>query len=154
MTDVGRRTWRELPRPMLGSTGKLHLSGSLGPRSVACRLLSLRLHFDQTPARRCRIFQTDRQLHSSLDARRHRYIIATMADDRKPSIEQISDDKIAPTILEAGNGAVDGHRKLVAPPLVAAMSAEERAQAEKKMRRKIDTRLLPMIILMYIMSMS
>jgi hypothetical protein len=57
MTDVGRRTWRELPRSMLGSTGKLHISGSLGPRSVACRLLSLRLRFDQTPARRCRISQ-------------------------------------------------------------------------------------------------
>lgn len=80
--------------------------------------------------------------------------MATMTDDQKPSIEHISDDKIAPTTLEAGNGAVDGHRKLVAPPLVAAMSAEERIEAEKKMRRKIDTRLLPMIILMYIMSTS
>ena len=79
--------------------------------------------------------------------------MARITDDQKPSIEQISDDKIAPTTLEAGNGAVDGHRKLVAPPLVAAMSADERFEAEKKMRRKIDTRLLPMIILMYIMSM-
>ncbi|KAH6857384.1 pantothenate transporter liz1 [Alternaria rosae] len=75
-----------------------------------------------------------------------------MADDRKPSIEHVSDDKISPTTLEAGNGVVDGHRKLVAPPLVAAMSAQERIEAEKKMRRKIDTRLLPMIILMYIMN--
>jgi len=81
-------------------------------------------------------------------------IKAKMADDRKPSIEHISDDKIAPTTLEAGNGVVDGHRKLVPPPLVAAMSAEGRIEAEKRMRRKIDTRLLPMIILMYIMSMS
>ena len=79
--------------------------------------------------------------------------MARITDDQKPSIEQISDDKIAPTTLEAGNGPVDGHRKLVAPPLVAAMSSEERFEAEKKMRRKIDTRLLPMIILMYIMSM-
>jgi hypothetical protein len=76
-----------------------------------------------------------------------------MADDKHP-IEHLSDDKIVPTTLEAGNGAVDGHRKLVPPPLVAAMSAEERIEAEKKMRKKIDTRLLPMIILMYIMSMS
>jgi hypothetical protein len=79
--------------------------------------------------------------------------MARITDDQKPSIEQISDDKIAPTTLEAGNGPVDGHRKLVAPPLVAAMSVEERSEAENKMRRKIDTRLLPMIILMYIMSM-
>jgi hypothetical protein len=80
--------------------------------------------------------------------------MATLTDDQKPSIEHVSNNKIVPTTLEAGNGAVDGHRKLVAPPLVAAMSAEERIEAEKKMRRKIDTRLLPMIILMYIMSMS
>ena len=80
--------------------------------------------------------------------------MATLTDDQKPSIEHVSNDKIAPTTLEAGDGPVDGHRKLVAPPLVAAMSAEERLEAEKKMRRKIDTRLLPMIILMYIMSMS
>jgi hypothetical protein len=80
--------------------------------------------------------------------------MAGMNGDQKPSIEHISDDKIAPAALEAGDGVVDGHRKLVAPPLVATMSAEERIEAEKKMRRKIDTRLLPMIILMYIMSMS
>ncbi|CAN9472707.1 unnamed protein product [Alternaria alternata] len=78
--------------------------------------------------------------------------MARITDDQKPSIEQISDDKIAPTTLEAGNEPVDGHRKLVAPPLVAAMSVEERSEAENKMRRKIDTRLLPMIILMYIMN--
>lgn len=78
--------------------------------------------------------------------------MATTADyDTKASVERISDDnKIAPTTLEAG--PVDGHRKLVAPPLVVAMSAEERVEAEKRLRRKIDTRLLPMIILMYIMS--
>jgi hypothetical protein len=70
--------------------------------------------------------------------------------DAKASTERISGDKIAPTTLESGN--IDGHRRLEPPPLVAAMSAEERVEAERKMRKKIDTRLLPMIILMYIMS--
>lgn len=42
--------------------------------------------------------------------------------------------------------------RLTVPPLVAAMSQEERILAEAKLRKKIDTRLLPMIILMYIMN--
>lgn len=42
--------------------------------------------------------------------------------------------------------------KLTVPPLVAAMSQEHRLEAESKLRKKIDTRLLPMIILMYIMN--
>jgi hypothetical protein len=71
--------------------------------------------------------------------------------DAKATTERLSDDvKTAPTTLEAGSP--DGHRRLVAPPLVAAMNAEERVEAEKRLRKKIDTRLLPMIILMYIMS--
>lgn len=45
-----------------------------------------------------------------------------------------------------------GSSKLTAPPLVAAMSPEQRTAAEAKLRKKIDTRLLPMIILMYIMN--
>jgi hypothetical protein len=64
----------------------------------------------------------------------------------KKGTDRISND-IAPTAL---NSSYDG--KLVPPPLVAAMSPEERIIAETKMRRKIDTRLLPMIILMYIMN--
>lgn len=38
------------------------------------------------------------------------------------------------------------------PPLVRAMTPEERAEREKKLVRKIDLRLLPMIILMYILN--
>ncbi|KAJ4376564.1 hypothetical protein N0V86_006677 [Didymella sp. IMI 355093] len=45
-----------------------------------------------------------------------------------------------------------GRSRLTVPPLVAAMSKEERDAAEAKLRNKIDTRLLPMIILMYIMN--
>jgi hypothetical protein len=65
----------------------------------------------------------------------------------KAATQRLSnDDKIVvpEATLEAG---VPSHGKLVAPPLVAAMSAEERTVAEAKLRRKIDTRLLPMIIL-------
>ncbi|KKK19201.1 MFS transporter [Aspergillus rambellii] len=40
----------------------------------------------------------------------------------------------------------------VAPPYVASLSPEERAMAEKALVRKIDIRLLPMIIIMYILN--
>lgn len=66
--------------------------------------------------------------------------------DTKATADRISDDVPLP------NGDAIQHGKLVPPPLVAAMSPEERVHAEAKMRRKIDTRLLPMIILMYIMN--
>lgn len=66
--------------------------------------------------------------------------------DTKATTDHISDDVPHPA-ADAGQ-----HGKLVPPPLVAAMSQEQRMHAEAKMRRKIDTRLLPMIILMYIMN--
>jgi hypothetical protein len=69
--------------------------------------------------------------------------------DDKARTDRISDD-IAQHAIDTGNGSATG--KLVPPPLVAAMSQEQRIQAEARMRRKIDTRLLPMIILMYIMN--
>jgi hypothetical protein len=69
--------------------------------------------------------------------------------DTKPDIQHISDDAV-PAVVEPGHGI--SHSKLSVPPLVAAMSQEQRVHAEAKMRRKIDTRLLPMIILMYIMN--
>jgi hypothetical protein len=68
--------------------------------------------------------------------------------DQKAVTDRISDDVVH--IADAGHGP--SHGKLVPPPLVAAMSQEQRIQAEAKMRKKIDTRLLPMIILMYIMN--
>jgi hypothetical protein len=43
-------------------------------------------------------------------------------------------------------------RALQAPELVLKMSAEERIDAENRLRRKIDFRLLPMVIIMYIMN--
>ena len=73
--------------------------------------------------------------------------MATTTDyDHKAATDRVSDDVPHP-IVDAGQ-----HGKLLPPPLVAAMSQEQRIHAEAKMRRKIDTRLLPMIILMYIMN--
>ncbi|KAF2683718.1 pantothenate transporter liz1 [Lentithecium fluviatile CBS 122367] len=68
--------------------------------------------------------------------------------DTKAGVDNISDDVV--TTNEPGHGP--SHSKLEMPPLVAAMSQEHRLEAEARLRRKIDTRLLPMIILMYIMN--
>lgn len=68
----------------------------------------------------------------------------TIEYDNKAKTDRISDD--VPHPIAEQNG------KLAPPPLVAAMTPEQRTLAEAKMRRKIDTRLLPMIILMYIMN--
>lgn len=38
------------------------------------------------------------------------------------------------------------------PEIIRAYTPEQRAEVEKKLRRKIDVRLLPMIILMYILN--
>ncbi|OCK85051.1 pantothenate transporter liz1 [Lepidopterella palustris CBS 459.81] len=68
------------------------------------------------------------------------------------------DDKLAPEHLSEhhvsilGTSSSSGFKKLEPPPLVQQMSAEYQAAAEAKLRQKIDTRLLPMIILMYIMN--
>lgn len=43
-------------------------------------------------------------------------------------------------------------RGLEPPPVVLAMSAEQRAALEAHLVRKIDLRLLPMIVIMYIMN--
>jgi hypothetical protein len=58
--------------------------------------------------------------------------------DDKARTDRISDD-IAQHAIDTGNGSATG--KLVPPPLVAAMSQEQRIQAEARM-----------IILMYIMN--
>ncbi|KAF3041150.1 hypothetical protein E8E12_008937 [Didymella heteroderae] len=62
--------------------------------------------------------------------------------DKKPRADYVDD--ATPAAAESS--------RLTVPPLVAAMSKEERVAAEAKLRKKIDTRLLPMIILMYIMN--
>jgi hypothetical protein len=69
--------------------------------------------------------------------------------DGKPRVDHISDDGV-PAPVVPGHGP--SNSKLEPPPLVAAMTPERRIEAENKLRRKIDTRLLPMIILMYVMN--
>lgn len=73
--------------------------------------------------------------------------MATIADSKFTS-DHISDDGVA----KSKPGHAVPNSKLEVPALVAAMTPEYRAEAEKRMRRKIDTRLMPMIILMYIMN--
>jgi hypothetical protein len=70
------------------------------------------------------------------------------AIDNKAGVDTISDDAVPTT--EPGHS--HSHGKLEPPPLVAAMSQQYRLEAEARLRRKVDTRLLPMIILMYIMN--
>ncbi|KAK4542676.1 hypothetical protein LTR36_006248 [Oleoguttula mirabilis] len=54
--------------------------------------------------------------------------------------------------VENGAAAMKPSRTLEAPPLVAALSADERKEKERAMVRKIDFRLLPPVIIMYIMN--
>jgi hypothetical protein len=64
------------------------------------------------------------------------------------------DSKMKTSHVDDGNleNAPLPRRALQAPELVLKMSAEQRVDAENRLRRKIDFRLLPMVILMYIMN--
>lgn len=67
------------------------------------------------------------------------------------AVEHLDSDKQLPPYVQAT--PTEGVRRAIAPPaLVAAMSPERRAEAEKALVRKIDIRLMPMIVLMYIMN--
>jgi hypothetical protein len=61
-------------------------------------------------------------------------------------------DAIEPTDTVTSTVAAAKARGLQPPEIIRAMTAEHRAELEKKLRRKIDLRLLPMIILMYILN--
>lgn len=54
--------------------------------------------------------------------------------------------------IEAAQDAVKPSRTLEAPPLVRDLSPADRERLEKRLVRKIDFRLLPPVILMYIMN--
>ena len=56
------------------------------------------------------------------------------------------DTKAAPAI------ALDGERTFQAPEWIRNLTPEERHSVEAKLKRKLDTRLMPMIVLMYIMN--
>jgi hypothetical protein len=75
------------------------------------------------------------------------------AVDHKLAADQISNASSPQKDAEAARGGMThGYGNLEVPPLVAAMTPEDRAQQEKSLVRKIDTRLLPMVILMYVMN--
>ena len=67
------------------------------------------------------------------------------SDDKKGIAQHISHRV---SLDHAGTG----RRRREAPPLVRDLSADERARLERALVRKIDLRLLPMIILMYILN--
>lgn len=67
--------------------------------------------------------------------------------DQKPEPEHLSETSIDPTTNEPST-----RRRHEAPPLVRDLAPEERARLEKKLVQKIDLRLLPMLIIMYLMN--
>ncbi|KUJ11861.1 pantothenate transporter liz1 [Mollisia scopiformis] len=69
--------------------------------------------------------------------------------------ESGSDGKVTNQHIDlVGNEAVSQRptRVFQAPELIRSMTPKERETAEKRLRRKIDLRLMPMIVLMYIMN--
>ncbi|EAU34201.1 conserved hypothetical protein [Aspergillus terreus NIH2624] len=68
------------------------------------------------------------------------------SDDFKSHVDNV---EIVPDAVANANKP---NPKKEAPPYVANLSPEERIEAEKRLVRKIDIRLLPMIIIMYIMN--
>ena len=69
--------------------------------------------------------------------------------DLDASMEKQTADHVSNTSLEAAPTKTRTRRQ--PPELVRNLSSEERARLERNLTRKIDLRLLPMIILMYIM---
>ncbi|KAL8719424.1 MAG: hypothetical protein Q9225_003567 [Loekoesia sp. 1 TL-2023] len=67
--------------------------------------------------------------------------------DDKPEPEHVSETSLDPT-----TSTPSAHRKREAPPLVRDLTPEERAHLEKVLVAKIDLRLLPMLIIMYLMN--
>ncbi|KAK3325206.1 major facilitator superfamily domain-containing protein [Apodospora peruviana] len=74
------------------------------------------------------------------------------ASDEKPTTENIESATTGPA--EKGAVAIrhTGGRGLEMPPFIKSLTPEHRAELEKKLKRKIDTRLLPAVILMYILN--
>ena len=78
------------------------------------------------------------------------------AERKRVTEDRISgsaDEKPGSTKIEDVGGAAapvrHGHQ---APAWIAALTVEERAELERKLKRKIDFRLLPAVIVMYILN--
>ena len=68
--------------------------------------------------------------------------------------EGVDHGKLDSKNIDSGVANLDGARRrgLEPPEIIARLSPEERLALELKMRRKIDFRLLPMVIVMYILN--
>jgi hypothetical protein len=71
---------------------------------------------------------------------------------RSQDVEVADVDKSYVDNIENVANAIKPNPRKEAPAYVAGLSPEERAAAEKALVRKIDIRLLPMIIIMYILN--
>jgi hypothetical protein len=67
-------------------------------------------------------------------------------DTRTASHDHSPEAKAAPAIK------LEGERAFAAPEWIRNLTVEERHDVEAKLKRKLDTRLMPMIVLMYIMN--
>ncbi|KAL8988519.1 MAG: hypothetical protein Q9169_008541, partial [Polycauliona sp. 2 TL-2023] len=72
---------------------------------------------------------------------------APFRNDEKLDVEHASKTSLDPT-----DTSPSARRKREAPPLVRDLAPEERARLEQILVKKIDLRLLPMLILMYLMN--
>jgi hypothetical protein len=75
-----------------------------------------------------------------------------MAD---PPVDKVSrGDEARSSDEKAGASTVEDNRpgRLQAPEFIRNLTPEERAHLEKRLKRKIDLRLLPAVIIMYIMN--
>lgn len=90
----------------------------------------------------------------------HRHPAVEMADvtDKKVDVEHLSSNedkshhKHHKDVSGVANLDSARSRGLQPPDIIARLSPEDRVFLEKKLRKKIDLRLLPMVILMYIMN--
>jgi hypothetical protein len=74
---------------------------------------------------------------------------ASYTEDVSPSRKEADDVSTAQTTSNVRRARSRG---LVPPAIIANLTQEQRTELEARLRRKIDFRLLPMIILMYIMN--
>ena len=74
--------------------------------------------------------------------------------DEPPAEKASRGDETRSSDEKAGAATVEDNRpgRLQAPEFIRNLTPEERAHLEKKLKRKIDLRLLPAIIIMYIMN--
>jgi hypothetical protein len=81
-----------------------------------------------------------------------------MSSNKEEDIEMASVGRTASQDAPASSGpdvkaeAGMQPRRLVAPEIIRAMTPEKRAALEKALKRKIDLRLMPTIIVMYILN--